>query len=456
MMIRTVALSLVLAFFGCSHSHQTGLDRYVAAPDDSYRWEVVSRLPGNGYTLLVVDLTSQTWRTAAEVDRPVWKHWLLIIKPDAVRSETGLLFINGGANGGTPPAAPDPFMAELALGTGSVVSEIRMIPNQPLTFIGDDTRPRTEDDLIAHTWIKYMTTGDETWPARNPMTKAAVRAMDTVTAVLAGEDQGKVKVDRFVVAGGSKRGWTTWTTAAVDRRVVAIVPIVIDVLNCDPSMRHHFAAYGFWAPAIGDYLRNGVMKWVDTTQYADLLAIEDPYSYRDRFTMPKLIINATGDQFFLPDSSQFYFDDLPGEKHLRYVPNADHSLRDSDARQTLYAFYESVVRDTKRPELSWSFEGDHTLHVYTPDTPLEVRLWQATNPSARDFRVETLGKAFSSTTLQEKAPGHYVASVAAPPAGWTAYFVELTYPGGRFPLKLTTPVRITPDTLPFKDKPLDQ
>ncbi len=31
----------------------------------------------------------------------------------------------------------------------------------------------------------------------------------------------------FIVAGASKRGWTTWTTGAVDKRVIAIVPIVM-------------------------------------------------------------------------------------------------------------------------------------------------------------------------------------------------------------------------------------
>ena len=48
---------------------------------------------------------------------------------------------------------------------------------------------------------------------------------------------------------------STWTTAAVDKRVVAIVPIVIDMLNIVPSFKHHFAAYGFWAPAVGDIER---------------------------------------------------------------------------------------------------------------------------------------------------------------------------------------------------------
>jgi PhoPQ-activated pathogenicity-related protein len=266
-------------------------------------------------------------------------------------------------------------------------------------------------------------------------------------------EKEKTAVKSFVVAGGSKRGWTTWTTAAVDHRVVAIIPMVIDVLNTEACMKHHYAAYGFWAPAVGDYVRNGVTKWTGTPEHRALMAIEDPYSYRDRYTMPKLIINAAGDQYFLPDSSQFYYDDLPVEKHLRYVANTDHSLRDSDARESIFAFYESVLTGSKRPEFSWAFQDDGSIRVQTPTKPRKVELWQANNPSARDFRVESLGRMYKATALAEQGQGAYLASPTKPEKGWTAYFVELTFDsGGRFPFKFTTPVRVKPDTLPFKDK----
>src|SRR5207245_3008624 len=178
------------------------------------------------------------------------KHWMIIVKPENLTSSKSLLFISGGANGGGPPKSAEANFIKIALATKSVVTELKMVPNQPLVFAGD-TEHRTEDSLIAYTWDKFLRTRDAKWPARLPMTKAAVRAMDTVTTFCGSAEGGNVKVDGLVVAGGSKRGWTTWTTAAVDKRVVGIIPCVIDVLNMEASMMHHYAAYGVWPPSGG-------------------------------------------------------------------------------------------------------------------------------------------------------------------------------------------------------------
>jgi PhoPQ-activated pathogenicity-related protein len=330
-----------------------------------------------------------------------------------------------------------------------VAAELQDVPNEPLVF-SDDPKPRSEDGIIAYTWIKYMTTGDENWPLRLPMTKAAVRALDTVTAVMASKDAGAVKVDKFVVSGGSKRGWTTWTTAAVDPRVVGIMPAVIDLLNLEKSFAHHYRVYGFWAPAVKDYEQAGVMDWTGTQEYRNLLAIEEPYSYRERLTMPKFMIYAAGDQFFLPDSSRFYLDDLRGEKYLRYVPNADHSLRNSDARESMLAYYQALLNGTPRPKFTWNFEANGDIRVNTKEKPSAVKLWQANNPEHRDFRLETLGPKYQSSDLQEQGSGVFVGHVPAPEKGWTAYFVEMTFPsGGKYPFKFTTAVRVSPDTEPF-------
>jgi PhoPQ-activated pathogenicity-related protein len=428
---------------------RTALDRYVAAPDPNYKYELISTIKGEGFTTFVLDMTSQSWRSAAEVDRPLWKHWVTITRPDKVKSDIGFLFITGGSNTSKPPSAPDPMLRGLAVDTQTIVAELRMVPNQPLTFAGE-TKGRTEDALIAYTWDKYLRGGDEFWPARLPMTKSAVRAMDTVTAFAGSDAGGGVKISRFVVSGASKRGWTTWTTAAVDTRVVAIVPLVIDLLNVIPSFEHHWQVYGFWAPAIRDYVDMEITDWSRTPQYKALMEIEEPYEYRDRLTMPKMIINASGDQFFLPDSSQFYFDDLKGEKHLRYVPNADHSLRKSDAADTLHAFYQSIVNGAKRPDFSWKFDKDGSIKVKTSDKPSAVKLWQALNSEKRDFRLETIGPNWRESALEETATGQYTARIDSPPKGWAAFFVELTYPsGGKHPFKFTTGVRVLPDRKPF-------
>ena len=432
----------------------TAIDRYVAAPDASFSWKLLSTQVTPAGTLFVIDLKSQTWLKPDEVDRPVWQHWLSVFKPTGVTSNKALMFIGGGGNGGEAPKGLDSKLAAVAAATKSVVAELKQVPNQPLIFHGDG-KPRVEDDLIGYTWDQYIKTGDERWPARGPMTKSVVRAMDSVEALMASDAGGKLPVNQFVVAGGSKRGWTTWMTAAVDKRVVGIAPMVIDVLNLDVSMRHHYGAYGFWAPAIDEYVDHRIMQRRDTKRYKELMQLEDPFAYRNRFTMPKCIVNSTGDQFFCPDSSQFYFDELPGEKHLSYVPNTDHSLKESNAVETLIAFHHTIVNGTARPEFVWKFDDKNKLIVQCKTQPKRVLLWQALNADARDFRVDTIGKAYQSKELKEIGDGIFECQLIVPEKGWQASFVQCEFDvGAPVPMRLSTSVKVLPETLPYLSKPI--
>ncbi len=438
----------VLAGLRAPQSQWTALDRYVAAPDDSYSWRLDHVSQQQGYTAYVLEMVSQTWRTEDEVNRTQWKHWVQIAMPDVVSHDTAMLIIEGGNNSSRRPPF-EPLMGMVASMTESVVVWLWNVPNQPLRF-ADESRKRTEDAVIAYSWDKFLRTGDETWPAQLPMTKAAVRAMDATQEFLASEAGGGLAIHSFVAGGGSKRGWATWLTAAVDDRVTAIAPLVIDVLNVQKSFVHHYNAYGFWAPAVTDYVEMGIMDWLGTPGMDALMDIVDPYVYIDRYTMPKMIINASGDQFFLPDSSQFYWDDLIGEKHLRYAPNADHGMGDAavDIGFSLAAFYHSILADSPRPQFTWSLEPDGSIHIQVDPNvpPVMVRQWQATNPTARDFRVDTIGKAYTSTDLTDQGGGHYVGRVETPETGWTAFFVELHYDSGwLFPYKMSTQVRVLPE-----------
>ena len=146
------------------------------------------------------------------------------------------------------------------------------------------------------------------------------------------------------------------------------------------------------------------------------------------------------------------FNELPGKKYLRYVPNGDHSLKNTDAQFTLLAFYDALLRKKELPEFTWKMPQEGTLVVNTKTKPAEVKLWQATNPNARDFRLEIIGPAYKSTNLEETGEGTYQAVVEKPAKGWTAYFVELTFKNDPVPLKFTTQVAVVPDVLPFLDK----
>jgi len=100
------------------------------------------------------------------------------------------------------------------------------------------------------------------------------------------------------------------------------------------------------------------------------------------------------------------------------------------------------------------FSNLETGQSATMDAPLVLELITsaaaATNPDARDFRLESFGPKWKSSPLQGQN-GMYEISMPGPGQGWTAFFVELTFLGPQdVPLVFSTEVVVTPDVYPFE------
>lgn len=455
--IRTLSLfALTLLFLSCGRGEQDlhPFEAYLSVPHPSYSYELESEIDGDGYRAYVIRMISQEWLTAKEVDQPEWWHWLTIVAPDEVNHSTALLRIGGGTSGDDRPNSVNPMVRDAALSTGSVTADLHNVPNQPLSFSNDDRmEERYEDDIIALGWRTFLEGGarneDAIWLSRFPMTAAAMRAMDTVTSFTASETEANIT--DFVVTGASKRGWTAWTSAIFDDRVVAVAPAVIDLLNMEPSFEHHWQAYGEWSPAIREYENEEIMEWQGSQEYQRMREIIDPISYVDRLNMPKYIVNAASDEFFLPDSWQFYWDELPGEKSLRYVPNSGHDLNSSDAAQSITSFYSRVLNGTPLPQFDWeiSDEGFH-LRFDEDQLPDDILLWSAHNPDGRDFRLYVIDRIWLAAGVDVDQSGEQIVEIRTPDSGFTAWFVEARFDtDSDHPLKITTGVKVTPDEYPF-------
>ncbi len=393
------------------------LESYVKAPDPSFAWKVESSLDlTGGGSISTVRLTSQTWHGIP------WEHWLFVVRPaKLLHPESALLVVSGGSSRKEPPRNPPgevSLLAPVAERTGSIIAVLTQVPNQPLF------ENLKEDALIAFTFKKFIDTQDDTWPCLLPMTKSAVRAMDAVQAL--SKEKFSQEIKRFTVTGASKRGWTTWLTGAVDPRVSAIAPMVIDTLNMSKQMPLQLLSFGTYSEQIADYTRLDLLRpdRMQDPPSRRLLEIVDPYSYLKKLTMPKLIVLGTNDRYWPVDAVKLYFGDLSGEKYIHYVPNAGHKLGPG-AVEAISAFYQSVVAGEGRPKFEWSFKDgkeEAVLSITARDAPQEAKLWKAEAPT-RDFR----DARWSSVPLADSGGGRFEGKLAAPREGFAALFGELTY-----------------------------
>jgi PhoPQ-activated pathogenicity-related protein len=348
------------------------------------------------------------------------------------------LWVTGGS------ARPDYVLMgmELARKIRAPVGFLYHIPNQPL--LEGSLR---EDDLIAETFVRYLKTRDENWPLLFPMVKSVVKAMDVLQAF--GEKEWGEPVHKFIVAGASKRGWTTWLTAAVDQRIGAIAPVVIDTLNMAEQMPRQLKAFGAYSSRLAPYRNRGLLPIPETAEGRRLLNMVDPWAYRDRLTMPKLIINGTNDFYWATDALNVYWNGIPPDKWVLYVPNAGHDLRRQDRPQPdqlndlingLAAFARHQIRGMPMPKLSWKHEsvnGKLRLTIAAAPAPAGARLWLAQTPTA-DFRA-----AKWSEQPMASLNGSIVGEVVPPEKGHVAFFGELDYEIDGLRYNLSTQVRMT-------------
>lgn len=459
---------LAFLFFGAfslwAGPHET-LEEYIALADDSYEWSIESVEEFGEFKHIVVDLKSQQWRDSSIVDRPIWQHWIRIYVPDEPAENVAMIFIGGGKNQTKAPTEVLTDFAKLAKDSQTIVVYLGQVPNQPLMFDGNPF-PIREDALVAYSWKQYLETGDHTWIVNLPMVKSVVRAMDATTELLGTKEAGEYKINEFVVSGGSKRGWTAWLTTAMDKRVIATIPIVFDALKFEDSLHNHFKSYGYWSPALADYASEGLLRKLGTDEAQDLFLITDPYEFRDRLTVPKYLVNSAGDEFFPVDSARYYFDELRGDKYLRYIPNTDHSLNQSDVNQSLATFLWLIANKKEIPSFEWSWKEKNISVSNFQGSVQEVNLYEAFNQHGRDFRLlpasdETptpRGTTWKKTDQSDTKDDAEILfdlqwNLEDRESGWHAGFVEVVFDVGfTYPFRLTTNVKVSPDDRPFEHK----
>lgn len=434
-------MPLCLLFFVCSLAVAdvplpSELSEYVKRPEPEAGWTVAKKETIANCDVTQISLTSQVWHDTK------WEHDLVVFVPKGAATKTVYLMNSGGKaspkNAGIGIAIASKIKAPVAIVLG--------VPKQPL-YEG-----LYEDDLIAETFVRYLDSGDASWPLLFPMVKSVVKAMDSIQELSAKE--WPEKSEKFIIGGASKRGWTTWLTAASDPRVVAITPMVIDVLNMQVQLAHQVEAFGQPSEQIEPYTKRSLVPMPDTDIAQKLWKMVDPYTYRAKYTMPKLVVLGNNDRYWTADALNLYWDGLPGgNKYISYTANAGHDLteRGPDGKKIgplparaindTSAFVRRILTGSPMPQLVWKLDdaadGQLRVTVTADQKPKEARLWVAT-AKTKDFRESR----WEARPVEVPAEGPVVATLPRPTEGFVAYYADLGYQVEDIPQWLSTQLRV--------------
>lgn len=456
----------------------TALDQYVHSDDGHYSWTELASYNYDGVTLYVINMTSQLYQTDTFSTRSIWWHYMGVAVPDNLtRLDSGVLFIDGGSNTFYEPPGRDEeanvLISALARDTEMICGYIKSVPNQPVQFYNDPSfMSRREDAIIAWTWRTYIDSpdpSDQTIILRMPMTKAAKRGLDTIHEV-AKVRRPETDIQKFLVAGASKRGWTTWSIAATDQRVVAIAPMVFSMINMEGGtiVNHNRDMGGDWSFALYPYWRENLTQDFFNPKTSEVWEVEDMYYYRERLTLPILEIVSSGDEFFLPDDNHNWWEGIPDPKYLMMLPNAEHSMAPHYLKiyETAVSFLFLVIDGGTLPTVTWTMANTTTggyIHMVTDPPPLNVTAYRAVtlaNDTRRDFRLASGTPDDISIhpviwrqdlSIVDMGNGEYHVEAENVEDEWVGFFIEGEWEGPTgYRMLLTTQVNIIPWTFPVE------
>lgn len=301
-------------------------------------------------------LTSQEWQGLP------WRHGIWAAFPKRGGWQSSCVLEITGDDAGEPDRELGVAMAEAC---GMPVVTLFDVPNQPLYG-------HREDDLIAETFSRYLHTRDPKLPLLFPMVQATMAAMRLVQEE---SEHAGCRVERFVVTGASKRGWTTWLVGTLgDPRVLGIAPRVFDNLDMKAQIAKQMNDWGQPSNEIEDYTRRRLHLMVDTPGGDELLRLVDPIFGLHELAIPVHMIHGACDPYWTVDALSVYWDRIPMPRTVQIVPNADHALRDAGTwLPSLGAFARTCALGEP-----WSnLEGLNTSRIAAH------RTWRAASPTKR-------------------------------------------------------------------------
>ena len=302
------------------------------------------------------------------------------------------------------------------------------------------------------------------------MVKAAVRAMDAAEEIM-GAPQG------WTVSGGSKRGWCSWLTAGVDKRVEGVIPLVAPIGDLPTSLNLQYQSYGNWSfvlapyeretPSMLSYINAPLTAWPSTKvpfEFWGLGAVAERLSTMQNV----LMVQASGDEFFNPEFVYYTRQYVQASALLRLVPNVEHTLvgQHGSIVNSMSSWWRQQVLPSGGPAPAFSYavskdtNGTARLTVDVAEgslVPIKMRLWKSALPNEkRDWRLllckdykdkscwNPLATMIETRVQPTDGEGrHFETDLPALPTGYRLYFGELWFdvPGGNAkgePLKLTT------------------